>query len=270
MEENSLSVHQVKSIILNNIRKLIKRHFFYLIYISKQKVYIMKNRAKQFNSDLSFGKWGEQTIYPWIEKYFTRGDINVSYWYDSDYEARNITDRTKKKDKLKEYDLKFGVYIGKKIFCERELRFEVKTDKFEDTGNLAFERKDKDKDSGAFSSSSEYFVYFMPRFKERNIYIIKTKVLRELLDNNYKNYFNYGGDLGKTLNFIIPKLVFDDKFIEAGGRIETYTDYIIPDRFSLKEFTIKEKVVYESKPNPNIRTIDAHINGYTDPFQWED
>jgi len=89
--------------ILNNIRKLIKRHFFYLIYISKQKVYFMKNRVKQFNSDLSFGKWGEQTIYPWIEKYFTRGDINVSYWYDSDYEARKITDRTKKKEKLNAY-----------------------------------------------------------------------------------------------------------------------------------------------------------------------
>ena len=50
----------------------------------------MNNRKKQFNSDLDWGKWGESTMWPWIENLFTRNGNKVSYWYDSDYQYKNL------------------------------------------------------------------------------------------------------------------------------------------------------------------------------------
>jgi len=203
------------------------------------------NRTDQFNGDLDWGKWGESTMWPWIEKFFTRGDKKLSYWYDSDYEARDMKG-SDKKAMLKSYDLKFGLYYGNKIFCEREIKFEIKTDKYANTGNLAFEYKDKGVESGVFTTAAEYFVYFMPRFEKDNIYIIKCDKLKALLsEDKWKIYYNYGGDLNKTLNFIIPKNEFDVDFIACGGRIETMTNVSIPEEFGLSRFNESGKVVYQ-------------------------
>lgn len=202
------------------------------------------NRVDQFNGDLGWGKWGETTMWPWLEKFFSRGDNKLSYWYDSDYEARNLKGSEKKK-MLKSYDLKFGLYYGNKIFCEKEIKFEVKTDKYDNTGNLAFEYKDKGIESGVFGTSAEWFVYFMPRFEKDNIYIIKTEKLKELLSQEkWKQYFNYGGDLNKTLNFIIPKIDFDDDFKTSGGRIETIEGVTIPQEYNVTKFNNSKKAVY--------------------------
>lgn len=202
------------------------------------------NRKDQFTNDLDFGKWGETTLWPWLEKFFSRGEKKLSYWYDSDYEARNLKG-TEKKKMLKSYDLKFGLYYGNKIFCEREIKFEVKTDKYENTGNLAFEYKDKGIESGVFATSADYFVYFMPRFEKENLYIIKADKMKELLSQSkWTMYHNYGGDLNKTLNFIIPKTYFDDDFKSSGGRIETIEGITIPDCYNLTKFSESKKTVY--------------------------
>lgn len=202
------------------------------------------NRTEQFGSDLNWGQWGERTMWPWLEKFFSNGDRQLSYWYDSEYEFRALKGMDKKR-RMKEYDLKFGLYYGKKIFCEKEVKFEIKTDKYADTGNLVFEIKDKDRESGVFATTADYFVYFMPRFMKRNIYIIKCDKLKALLsEERWKQYYNYGGDLNKTLNIVVPKIEFEDFFVACGGRIETMLDYSIPEEFGLGMFAEKGKTVY--------------------------
>lgn len=217
------------------------------------------NRTDQFNGDLNWGKWGESTMWPWIENFFTRGDKKLSYWYDSDYEVSSLNLKgLEKKKMLKSYDLKFGLYYGNKIFCEKEIKFEIKTDKYANTGNLAFEYKDNGVESGVFTTTAEYFIYFMPRFETDNIYIIKSEKLKNLLSEEKWNiYFHYGGDIGKTLNFIIPKNEFDSHFIASGGKIETITDVSIPSEFGLSRFNENGKVVYHGT---TLKKYDDDLN----------
>ena len=218
----------------------------------------MKNRKEQFNKDLNWGKWGERTMWPYLEMLYSINNRKLSYWYDSDYDARNLKGK-EYKNKLKEYDLKFGYYLGDRIYCEKEVTFEVKTDKYDYTGNLAFEIKDKGIDSGVMGTSADYFIYFLPRFQKNNIYIIKTEVMRELLSRDkFKMYYNYGGDLGKTLNIIVPINEFDDDFKNVGGKILTFTSYTIPEDFNVSKIESKDKVVYQSD----------EIKKYDDPFNF--
>jgi hypothetical protein len=218
----------------------------------------MKNRSGQFTADLDYGKAGENELWPWIERYFSTSTRLVSYWYDSDYEARNLKG-TSYKSKLKEYDLKFGVYKESKIFCERELTFEIKTDKYErNTGNLVFEYKDKGYESGPFGSSADYFIYWLPKFTADNLYIIKTDKLIELLKREeYKNYLTYGGDVDKTQMFVIPKTDFNNDFIKAGGKIETLNSERLLNDFGISQFKVDNK-----KTN----YYSDEIKKYDDPF----
>lgn len=192
------------------------------------------DRNEQFMLDLKFGKFAEATIKDWLIDLFDKKGRTLSYLYDSDFEFANLPS-AERRVRLKEYDLKFDLE-GK------ELRFEVKTDKYHDTGNLAFEYKDNNKNpSGVFVSKAEYFVYFFPRFFTENVYMIKSENLVELLSQNrWKAYFDYGGDINKTLNFIIPKEEFNKEFIEAGGLITTIDNITIPSHFNLTRFPQKK------------------------------
>ena len=215
------------------------------------------DRQTQINSDLNFGKWGEEMIIRWVQEYFSKGNREVSYWYNSDYEFRNLKGFERIK-RLKEYDLKFGVYNSGDITPVGNIKFEVKTDKYSNTGNLCFEIKDNKKDSGVMSSLADYFVYFMPRFDNENLYVIKTSKMKELLSSDkFKVYYNYGGDVSNTLNIVIPKSDFIDDFKAAGGRVETYK-VNIPEDFKLEKFEESKKVVY----------VSDSIKKYDDPFNF--
>lgn len=200
------------------------------------------NRTKQFNSDLEWGNFGEQTLIPFIEKYFNRGDKFISYWYNS-------SDITKNKKVLKEWDLRFGTY-DKNYFNGKDftgkIEFEIKTDKYPiNTGNLIFEKSCGRKQSGVFATKANYFLYFLPLFKQNNIYLIKSEALRVLL-KKYDWCITSGGDYGSnTMMYKIPREDFDKEFIEAGGRIETFNDYTIPEWFNVKEFK-ENKYIYKS------------------------
>lgn len=193
-------------------------------------------RKEQFKKDLNFGSWGEEILMPWIRDYFNRKDFHLSYWWNSEKEADELKlVGVKRQLKLKEYDLKFGYYPSTTPkYPTKYVTFEIKTDKYEDTGNVCFERSDNGKKSGVFSTKSDYFIYFFPRYRENNLYIIKSEKLRGLLEM-YNNYITYGGDLGKTANYIIRKEDFNDNFKKAGGRIETFTP-TIPEKYNLKTF----------------------------------
>jgi len=193
------------------------------------------DRNIQFQNDHKFGKYAEETMKEWISDFFMENKKPISYLYDSDKEFAHLEEE-ERKERLKDYDLKFQTE------AKKEVLFEVKTDKYPDSGNLAFEYKHNKKESGVFRTKADYFIYFMPRFFTENVYIIKSEKMVKLLKNEkWKNYFNYGGDLGTTINFIVPKSEFNEDFIAAGGRIETMKNIAIPKEFNLTRFPQRTK-----------------------------
>lgn len=202
------------------------------------------NRKKQFNSDLKWGKWGEMTIIPFIESTFVKGSKFVSYWFSSD-------DITTKKNILKEWDLRFGVYDKDHMngidFIDK-IEFEIKTDKYGiDTGNLIFEKSCNRKPSGVFATKAKWFIYFLPLFKQDNIYLIKSENLRNLL-KNYNNDLTSGGDYGSnTMMYKISRIDFDKQFKMAGGTIHTFNNYTIPEEFNLNLFEQNNDVYHSDK-----------------------
>lgn len=184
-------------------------------------------QSQQFYLDLKFGKYAEATMKDWIIDFFSKKKP-TTYLCNSDDEFGHLP-KDERKIRLKEYDLKFD--IGGK-----EVLFEVKADKYENTGNLVFERTDKGKPSGVFVTKADYFVYFFPRFIENNVYIIKSEKLKKLLEKRNWHTNQNGGDQGKTVNYLISKCDFNDEFIMAGGLIKTLENIIIPAEFGLTRF----------------------------------
>ena len=186
-------------------------------------------QSQQFYLDLKFGKYAEAIMKDWIIDFFSKKKP-TSYLYNSDDEFGHLPEG-ERRIRLKEYDLKFD--IGGK-----EVLFEVKADKYENTGNLVFEHTHNGKPSGVFVTKAEYFVYFFPRFIENNVYIIKSEKLKKLLLPNEERIWhtNHGGDQGKTVNYLISKCDFNDEFIMAGGLIKTVENVSIPAEFGLTRF----------------------------------
>jgi len=221
------------------------------------KIYKRKTKmSTQFTQDEKFGKYFEFELIPFIENFFNNKLPNskISYWYDSNYESEKM----KSKSILKDYDLKFGVYDRGTIFAKKEISFEIKTDKFMNTGNLAFEKKYKNKPSGAFGSKADYFIYFFPRRIKENLYIIKRDKLVELLnDTKWNEYLRYGGDNNSALMYIIPSSEFEADFVKFGGKLETY-EVEIPAEFGLDKFI-----------NSSISYVSNEITNYPDAFDFD-
>ena len=211
------------------------------------------DRKKEFEKDNEFGNWGEGVMINFIEEKFKNGTSFSSYWYSSG-------DITKDKRKLKKWDLRFGLYTYQdRINFYDKFEVEVKTDGYvRNTGNLIFEKSCNRKKSGVFATEAKYFIYFLPLFKEDNIYLIKSKDLIKLL-NNYNHLLVEGGDFGsKTFMYKIPRVEFNSEFIKAGGKIITWNKYNIPDKFNKTQF-IDNKYTF----------IAQEIKEYEDPFKWD-
>jgi hypothetical protein len=212
------------------------------------------NRNKEFKKDIKWGKWGEGVMIPFLEEVFKFKDKYISYWYSSDDLTKNVKD-------LKKWDLRYGVYeIGDRINWIKKIEFEVKTDGYGfDTGNLVFEKSSGRKKSGVFASEATYFVYFLPLFDTNNVYIIQSEKLIKLLEEFGDNYVVSGGDYGSnTFMYKISKLEFNDKFIEAGGKILTCFNYKIPDEFNKQKFN-KNTIIYSG---------GGDQKNYEDPFYF--
>lgn len=219
------------------------------------------NRSNEFKKDLDYGKWGEGVVIPFITELFKREKTFISYWYSID-DMPNI-----KKSQLKEWDLRFGVYnYTDRINFTDKVEFEIKTDMYDiNTGNLIFEKSSNNKKSGVFATKAKYFLYFLPLFKEDNIYIIKSENLRNLLIPHYNNYLVQGGDIGSnTFMYKINRNDFNEQFIKSGGKILTYNNYSIPSRFEgKKQFELDDKKKYTYYSN------DKKLKEYDDPFKFE-
>lgn len=210
------------------------------------------DRSKEFRKDNEWGTWGEGVMINFIQEHFKNDDKFVSYWYNS-------SDISNKKSQMKKWDLRFGCYTKlNRINYYDKFEVEVKTDGYGfDTGNLVFEKSCGGKKSGVFATEAKYFVYFLPLFNSNNIYIIKSEKLITLL-GEFNTHIVSGGDSGSnTMMYKISKDEFDTKFIEIGGKIVTYSNYIIPSHFEKKKF--------ESR---NITYSSDEIKDYGDPFDF--
>lgn len=199
----------------------------------------MFDRRKEFIKDLDWGNFGEGVMINYIQETFKTKDKFVSYWYSSN-------DMTSNKSIMKSYDLRFGTYLNTdRINYISQFDVEIKCDGYEiDTGNLIFEKSCGKKKSGVFATKSKYFIYFLPLFKKDNVYRIKSNDLIELL-GNFNEYIVSGGDKGSsTFMYRINRDDFNEKFIQVGGKIDTYDKYVIPEKFEKKQFEKKNYTYY--------------------------
>lgn len=215
---------------------------------------------EQFNKDEKFGKWGEETLINFIEGYFNEKLINqkLAYWYDSSYQANNKS-YSERKSILKSYDLKFGLYENGNISPKKSVTFEIKTDKFMNTGNVVFEKKYKKESSGPFGSSADYFIYFFPRRLRDQVYLIKRERLVEMFesDTKWNEYLRYGGSNQSALMYVIPSVEFDEEFKKFNGKLLQFDNYEIPEEFGIDKFT-----------DNTISYVSNTMKNYENPFDF--
>lgn len=141
-----------------------------------------------FTEDLTIGKKGELVIRNYLE--------------EKGFEFISDNDNN-------EYDLLMSFNSTKNY------KFEIKTDVFckpdSDTGNIFVEVEAYGKDSGINVSKSDYFINYFPYLKE--IWIIKSKKLKQLLKNNEFELKEFSGDNGRVKGFVIPRYKFKKYFL---------------------------------------------------------
>ena len=114
-----------------------------------------------FDKDLKDGKKGEQVI-----RFFVESTLNQRYIKDNDTSA---------------YDLLFE---DENIDL---ITYEVKTDLWEidwdkgGSGNMAIEYKCRGKPSGIAVTKAKYFVYYLVNVSDKQIWLIETEKLQDLL-----------------------------------------------------------------------------------------
>jgi hypothetical protein len=173
-----------------------------------------------FKQDLEFGAWGEKIMVDYITNKLTT------------YNRLCIFTGSSRGKSLKDYDLRFDLLNN----VTKEITYEVKTDKYEDTGNVFFEKSCNGVESGVIYSKADYFIYFLPRKKESNLYYIRTENLKHILTTIFHFCISYGaGDGGRVVGYLINTQDFDEVFIKYGGEIITL-DVNIPDEYNLTRF----------------------------------
>jgi len=139
-----------------------------------------------FKKDLSVGKQGELILKTHLEK---RG-----FGYISDNDDN-------------EYDLLMS-------YNNKQYKFEIKTDVYckpdKDTGNIFVEVESYNKNSGILVSKSDYFINYFPYLKE--IWIIKSNKLKQLIKDNEFELKEKSGDNGTVKGYVIPRYQFKNHF----------------------------------------------------------
>ena len=150
-----------------------------------------------FDDDLKDGKKGEQVI-----RFFVESTLGQRYIKDNDTSA---------------YDLLF----------EDEnidgITYEVKTDLWEKdwgkggSGNMAIEYKCRGKSSGIGVTKAKYFVYYLVNVSDKQIWLIETQKLQELLlrekfPSKTVGETHYGSDEKVAKCYMIPRFEYKDEF----------------------------------------------------------
>lgn len=148
--------------------------------------------SQKFESDLQFGANGENIIINYLT------GLGLKFINDS----KSLCDDY---DFYKSFDLLFQNK-------SREFKkFEIKTDKYADTGNLPVEFKCNGKDSGIRTTKSDFILFYFTQLEVENIWIIKTSRLKEIINEN-QFHFSYGGDDNKSCIYLINRNEFKDDF----------------------------------------------------------
>ncbi len=106
------------------------------------------------------------------------------------------------------YDIKMKKNNVKTTY---EIKTDVKIAPLFDTGNLFIEYESRGKDSGISVSEADWFVTYLPYFKEA--WFIKTNKLKKLISENEFPTFKDAGDIGSsTHGYLIKRKDFKKHF----------------------------------------------------------
>lgn len=207
-----------------------------------------------FINDNEWGSYWEFELNRFIEPYFN-SKMNDKF---ISFTTLRSSDIYKNKKDWWRFDTLYNIYEYNNSEPVRQIKFEIKTDKYDCTGNICIEKKCSNKLSGVFHTEADYFIYYMPRYKKNNLYLFKPKELSIFLEK-YNHTLKYLGDGGRSLSYIITKDIFDQDIIDNNiGKILTF-DSPIPSHFNIDKFIDSKKVVYES----------TDIKKYEDPFDFK-
>jgi hypothetical protein len=198
----------------------------------------MRNNTQKFSKDLEYGTHFEWESIKYIEDFFNKFLIKQNK--SLKFLNENFSSSVKE---LKKWDMKYIVVDNFTNQRLKEITFEIKTDKYDETGNLFFEKSCSKKVSGVFATEANYFIYILPRYKENNFYIVKPEKLIELLNEKFPSCISYGGgDGGRVASFLINKNTFDEEF-DGVGKLLSW-DVQIPAKFGVSSFTKKNTTTY--------------------------
>lgn len=134
---------------------------------------------ESFKSDLSWGERWEKIISIYLA---INGVDNIEFNKDNKWDIKGVKD------------------------C-KTISFEVKSDRYKNTGNMAIEISDAGKPSGVSVSKADMFIYNYTNLDEKNIYLffISLPLLKNILKDNIKSLARvYGGDDKESEMILLP------------------------------------------------------------------
>jgi hypothetical protein len=218
----------------------------------------MKTKKSNFKKDLVWGEYFEGALNLWIEPHFNH-QLYLKKKTLAWSTLRSSDIYPKKKDWYK-FDTLYHLYELDNPEPIKQITFEIKADKYDNTGNVCIEKKCSNKMSGVFHTEADYFIYYMPRYTHNNLYLFKPAELCRYL-SKYNNLLRNLGDGDRSLSYIIDKTQFDKDILDDKiGKIYTY-NAPIPEEFGVSKF--------EAKTKSNTYQSDK-MKKYDDVFNWKD
>lgn len=133
-----------------------------------------------FKLDLKLGNDGETTVTNYL---ISKGNTLLSTNNDNKYDVKMLKDN---------------------IITTYEIKTDVKVFPMYDTGNMFVEFHSRGKESGVLTSQADWFVTYFKYLNE--IWFIKTKKLKKLIENNDFPIFENAGDIGsKTHGYLLKR-----------------------------------------------------------------
>ena len=97
----------------------------------------------------------------------------------------------------------------------KTLSFEIKSDRYKNTGNMALEIRDAGKSSGISKSEADIFIYNYTNLDDKYVYLffIEMSLLRQILKDNCKSLkIVYGGDDKEAEIILLPMKDYKQHF----------------------------------------------------------
>ena len=155
---------------------------------------------ENFRGDLSWGEKWERIIGMYMS---ISGLDNISFNKDYKWDIKGIKD-------------------------SKDITFEIKGDRYKNTGNMALEIKDAGKPSGISKSEADMFIYNYTNLDDNFIYLffIEMPKLRRILKDNYSNLrIVNGGDNDEAEIILLPMKDYKSHFTMRKIPKVSWTDF---------------------------------------------